>query len=127
MSNKLMEVRKLCCGPHALRLAIPYHQQAPKVKYMLRKSQHGCTIRRESRDGIMSKHSRNDADEKSYKLHHRFDIEDDFPEAKSYCTCGVGHRMVCSSVHMTASSCTYYITDQIMNQFLPKQLKSLSI
>ena len=88
---------------------------------MMYKSQHKYTIRC---DGIVSRHSRNDADKKCHEVHHRFDESGDFLATESYCTCGVGARTVCLFAHMTASLCILY--HRINNEELPKQCRRTS-
>ena len=82
----------------------------------MHKSEHGYTIKT---DGIVSRHSRNDANKKSCKIYHGFDENGEFLETKSYCTCGVGHRTVCLCAHMTAS--LYILYHRLNNIPIPKQ------
>ena len=117
----LKGIRKLCCGPYALRLAIPYYRHAKKIKYMMHKEKHAYTIRC---DGVISRHSRNNANRRSYKVYHRFDANGDFLATKSYCTCGVGSRTVCLCAHMTAS--LYILYHRLRGIPIPEQTPRIS-
>ena len=111
----LEDLRTLAAGPYVLRLAIPYYQHANKIKYMRHKN-HPYTIRT---DGIISRHTRNDANKLQYKVYHRFHESGDFLKTRSYCTCGVGKRTVCPCAHMVAS--LYVLYHRLHNKELPQQ------
>lgn len=114
---ELTDLRRLACGPYALKLAIPYYHHANNVKYMLH-SKYPNSVRTV---GIVSRHTRNDVSKTQYRVYHRFDPGGDFMKTESYCTCGVGKRTVCLCAHMCAS--LYVLYHQMNNKDIPSQCK----
>ena len=113
----LKDLRKLACGPYALKLAIPYYRHANNIKYM----QHSDYPNSLRCVGIISRHSRNDASKSKYRVYHRFDPGGDIMKTQSYCTCGVGKRTVCLCAHMCAS--LYVLYHQMNGIEIPSRCK----